>query len=274
MCTRDEVFTFSDPVLFPSIPVTYIITMEGSDRYDNVLSEIHRYKPTRNVVIVHHKPLSDCARPKWVTKVSHDLWNNNITIAKRDVNIPMLVLEDDVQFLPAVYDYAEHIDNVIANDRCEVYSLGACSTFSYQSSSKDITILLGGASQAFLFSKSGRQRLVQEYSDDSSYKSDIITHVKYIGIPWLHDLEIYYMFNVLAPIRPCAVQRFPMTENQKEWNNAFIHLIFYLTDASNDGAAIFELCHALGCFGGYIPVLITVLVLIVHIIYVLKKINK
>lgn len=272
MCTRDELFTFSDPVLFPSIPVTYVITMEGSDRHTKLLNELHTYKPTRNVVVVYHKSLSDCARPTWVTKVSDDLWNNNIMIAKRDLSTPMLVLEDDVQFLPRVYEYAEHINEMIASEKCEVYSLGVCSTLSYQSSSKDMTILLAGATQAILFSKSARQRLVREYGDNALYKSDIIAHVEHMGIPWLHDLEIYYMFHALAPIKPCAVQLFPMTQNQKEWSNALQRIIFYLTNASKDGTAIFEYSHTLGRFGG--SILLPVITILVFMVYHIKMKNK
>ena len=66
MCTRDEVLTFSEPVLFPSVPVTYAITMEGSSRYNNLIQELKTYRPTRKVVIVHHKRMSECARPAWV----------------------------------------------------------------------------------------------------------------------------------------------------------------------------------------------------------------
>ena len=143
MCTRDEVLTFSDPVLFPSVPITYVITMEGSHRYHKLLRELRAYRPTKKVVIVHHKTFSDCARPHGISKSSQDLWRNNLMIAKRDPNSPMMILEDDVHFLPTVHDYAEHIDQTIANDRCELYTLGLAPIMSFPSSNEDMTILFG-----------------------------------------------------------------------------------------------------------------------------------
>ena len=127
MCSRDEIIMYSEPVLFPSIPITYVITTEGSDRYKQLLHELNTYKPTRKVVIVYHKSMTDCARPHWIKRASQDLWNNNLMIAKRDPNVPVLILEDDVHFLPRVHDYAKCIDETVANNKCELYSLGiAC----------------------------------------------------------------------------------------------------------------------------------------------------
>ena len=168
MCSSDEVIWFDDPVLFPSIPITYVITMEGSKRYKTLLNELNTYRPTRKVVIVHHKSMADCTRPQWVTKPSHDLWNNNLSIAKRDPSVPVLILEDDVRFLPRVRDYAKHIDETVANNKCELYSLGSDMQLSFPSFplNNDITVLDAVSSHAVLFSSNGRQRLVREYGDN------------------------------------------------------------------------------------------------------------
>ena len=257
MCTRDEVFTFSDPVLFPSVPITYVITMEGSHRYHELVRELRAYRPTRKVVIVHHKSLSNCARPHGVSTPSQDLWRNNLMIAKRDPNSPVMILEDDVHFLPAVRDYAEHIDQTIANNRCEIYTLGIAPMMSFSSSNEDMTILLGGCTQAVLFSTRARQRLVRDYGEDLSYKAIPKSTVNTLGIPWLHDHEIYYMFHTLAPKKPCAVQSQPLTENQKEWGNFVTDIVFDFSGAREDGTVLFEIHHALGYyFGGLIPFLV------------------
>jgi hypothetical protein len=264
MCTRDEVFTFSDPVLFPSVPVTYVITIEGSQRYDKLVRELRAYRPTRKVVIVHHKSFSDCARPHGVSTPSQDLWRNNLMIAKRDLNSPVMILEDDVHFLPTVHDYAEHIDQTIANDRCEIYTLGITPGMSFPSFNEDMTILLGGCAQAVLFSTRARQRLVREYGEDLSYKASL-KFVHTLGLSWLHDNEIYYMFHTLAPKKPCAVQSHPLTENQKEWRNVFKDIVFDFSGARDDGTMLYEIHHALGCyFGGSIPFLVLIAFLILY----------
>ena len=263
MCTRDEVLTFSDPILFPSVPIAYVITMEGSDRYHSLIRELRAYKPTQKVVIVHHKSLSDCARPQGVSTPSQDLWRNNLMIAKRDPNSPVMILEDDVHFLPTIHDYAEHIDQIIANNKCEIYTLGIAPLMSFPSSNKDMSILLGGCTQAVLFSTRARQRLVRDYGEDLSYKASVKDSVNNLGVPWLHDQEIYYMFHTLAPMKPCAVQSHPMTENQKEWRNFVTDIVFDLSGARNDGTTLFEIHHALGCYlGGAIPALVFIVFLI------------
>lgn len=248
MCTRDEVWTFSDPVLFPSVPIAYVITMEGSQRYDKLVRELRTYRPTRKVVIVHHKSFSDCARPQGVNTPSQDLWRNNLMIAKRDPNSPVLILEDDVHFLPAVRDYAEHIDQTIANDRCEIYTLGVQPIMSFPSSNEDMTILLGAQAQAVLFSTRARQRLIRNYGEDLSYKASLSAVVNTLGLPWLHDAEIFYMFHTLAPKKPCAVQSHPLTENQKEWANIFTHVVLDLSGARDDGTTLYEIGHVLGFY--------------------------
>lgn len=255
MCTRDEVLTFDDPVLFPSVPITYVITLEGSDRYDKLMHELMKYKPTKTVVIVHHKKRSICDRPSWVKKPSDDLWRNNLMIAKRDPTSPVLILEDDVHFLPRVLEYASHIDHVVATDQCEAYSLGTTAAVTFPSSTKDMTILFGGSAHAILYSKIGRQRLVREYYDDPAYKDKGL--FEYLMPCWIHDLEVYYHFHMLTSLEPCAVQSHPKTENQKEWGSIVVDMLFMMTGAREDGTIFYEYCHALGrYFGGAIPFMI------------------
>lgn len=269
MCTRDEVLTFSDHVLFPSIPVTYVITIEGSHRYNKLLQQLHEYRPTRTVIIVHHKSMSECKRPKWVTTPSLDLWQNNLAIAKRDPHSPVIILEDDVQFLPTVHEYAEHIDTLIANNECEVYSLGALPAISFPSSNKDMTVLYGGSAHAMLYSARGRQRLVRDYSNDTSYKVSPFVH--YI-FAWLHDTEMYAMLHALAPLKPCAVQSHPFTENQKEWRNVVLDVFYELTNAREDGTTLYECMHLLGRYcGGCFSFILIIIALLIQLLCCLCK---
>lgn len=274
MCSRDEIIMFSEPVLFPSIPITYVITMEGSERYKQLLHELNTYRPTRKVVIVHHKSMTDCARPQWVTKPSKDIWNNTLMIAKRDPNMPVLILEDDVHFLPRVYDYAKYIDETVANNKCELYSLGmAC--FLCFPLIHDIRVVLAGGTQAVLYSANGRQRLVREYGDNASYKNGMMQYLATnLGFTWLHDGEIYYEFHTLAPKEPCAVQSLPVTENQKEWGSSLIDIVFFLTGAREDGTTLFELTHAISFyFFGIIPI-VTLTILVFSLFVVCLKRNR
>ena len=258
----------SGPVLFPSIPITYVITMEGSKRYKQLLDELNTYRPTRKVVIVHHKLMADCARPHWVSKASNDLWNNTLMIAKRDPNVPVLILEDDVHFLPVVRDYAQHIDEIVASNKCDVYSLGMVCWLCFPSSMKDIRPVLAGGAQAVLYSASGRQRIVSKYGDDASYKDGLMKNIaRSLDLTWLHDGEMYYELYTLAPTKPCAVQALSMTENQKEWGNNVTHVAFNLTGAREDGTFLFEMAHAIGFyFFGLIPLAIFISCLFVYFI--------
>ena len=272
MCSRDEVILYNGPVLFPSISITYVITIEGSNRYESVLHELNTYRPTRKVIIVHHKPMAECARPSWVTKPSDDLWNNNLSIAKRDPSIPVLVLEDDVKFLPRLRDYAQHIDKTVSDNECEVYSLGIV-CFLCLPWKTDIKPILGGGAQAVFFSAKGRQRLVREYADNPSYKTKDIT--QNLNLTWLHDGEIYYEFETLAAPEVCAVQAFPMTENQQEWGNYLTSTAFEVTGARKDGTFLFELSHNIAYhFFGFIPLGLLNIVLVFYLIKSLMIYSK
>lgn len=261
MCTRDEVLTFADPVLFPSVPVTYVITMEGSERYDALMRELSTFRPTRTVVVVHHKPRSECPRPEWVTKASDDLWRNNIMIAQRDPSSPVLILEDDVCFLPRVRDLAAHIDAVVAQENCEVYSLGSVPFLSVPTFGRDVTILVGGSAHAVLYTARARQRLVRLYGDDPSFKKPLLPGLS------CHDLEISRVFHMLAPARPCAVQAHPMTENREDWTNLVFDVVFRLTGAHEDGTLLYELLHFVGrSFGGWVPFALVVAAVVVVVL--------
>ena len=267
MCTRDEILTFSEPVLFPSVPIAYVITMEGSNRYTSLLNELRTHRPTRTVVIVHHKPMSRCARPSWVTRVSDDLWRNNIIIAKRDPTVPVMIMEDDVRFLPRVHDYANHIDQMVAGNKCEIYSLGMLPSLSFPSSRADITVFLAGGFQAVLYSSRGRNRLVREYGNDPSYRKCTMRYVlEFFRFQWLHDIELTYNFYTLIPVRPCAVQSFPTTENQTVWRHALLSIMFHMSGAQKDGTKLFEMQHAIGRLGGCLPFVTFVVFVLAHVL--------
>ena len=216
--------------------------------------------------------MTDCARPQWVTKPSDDLWNNTLMIAKRDPNVPVLILEDDVQFLPRVNDYAQHIDEIVANNKCELYSLGLGCALSFPLIN-DTRVVIGGGSHAILYSANGRQHLIREYGDNPSYKDSIVKNiVKNIiasfGFPWLHDGEIYYELHTLAPKEPCAIQSFPLTDNQKEWANIYTNTVFYLTGARDDGTFLHEINHTVARYiFGFIPLIILIFCLIIKTIH-------
>ena len=211
--------------------------------------------------------MSRCARPSWVTKASDDLWRNNLMIAKRDPTVPVLIMEDDVRFLPRVYDYANHIDQMVAKSQCEIYSLGMSPSLSFVSSRSDITVLIGGCFQAVLYSARGRNRIVQEYDKIAFYKRSIMRHVsELLGLKWLHDTDLTYRFHTLIPIEPCAVQSFPMTENQKEWKHAVISAMIFMTGAREDGTRLFEMQHMIGRFGGLVPFVIFVILVLTRVL--------
>jgi hypothetical protein len=210
--------------------------------------------------------MSECARPAWVKSTADDLWNNNLMIAKRNPDAPVLILEDDVHFLPAVRDYAAHIDTLIASNKCELYSLGMVPLMSWPSSSRDICIVAGGSATAVLFSTAGRQRLVREYGDDPSYKTsknNIVRFAENFGFTMLHDYEVYFQFHALSSAEPCAVQPMPYTENRQNWNNPALELAINMTGAEEDGTTYFMISHMLGYYSGGVMILMVLFLILV-----------
>ena len=97
-CYREEVLFFPKS-LWNNKLVTYLITLEGSNRRERYMKELHRVKPSMQVIILHNKGFKKCFK-EGVYSPGQDLWHANQEIFRRCEadSRSVLILEDDVQF--------------------------------------------------------------------------------------------------------------------------------------------------------------------------------
>ena len=77
---RLETLHFDRPVL-NSVPVSFLLTLEGSPRRRTYIDVLQRYRPTRTVVIIHNAGFRKVAK-EGVTSISQDLWHANQLAAR------------------------------------------------------------------------------------------------------------------------------------------------------------------------------------------------
>lgn len=202
-CYTFEVLHFDNPA-FKTIPVSYLITMEGSERRDSYMHQLNKHRPTRKVVIVKNVGFNKCNKPAWVNSSAMDIWHANLTILEKHLNesnTPVLMLEDDVEFTDNAFHKCSDIEHFIENEYVDVYSLGSQAYLSYPVDFNHVRIVCGGCAQAVIFTINGAMKFRE------------INRI--LG---LHDSDMYMQLNSYMGTTPIATQTFPETTNSKEWN--------------------------------------------------------
>ncbi len=245
-CYRCEHLYFENPT-FKKIPVSFLITMENSQRRDSYLKELKNFRPTSHVVIVHNKGFKKCYKQN-VATTYQDLWHANLHIFKltESWKHPILLMEDDVNFTTHFQNYAPEIENFVLQENVEVYNLGCVPVVSNPASTGNhCRVFLFGAAHAMIYSYEVRKRLLQENAISFNTEE-------------LHDGYIGKMCTCFTHLYPCAVQNMPQTNNRVNWplfSKIYLNL-FAFTEPDIDGYVFFYLQHALLYFGGIIPFLL------------------
>ena len=267
-----EVLTFSDPIFSPRIPVTYLLTLRGSRRRAQYLRQLAHARPTRTVVILHN-PGQQC-KPS-IRTAREDLWHANQEIMRRTAHLdhPVLILEDDVEFvdLPTLRKVAPTIEDALLRTTvkagkagkggCELYFLGCVPLLSYRppspptpSDRDHLRCMLCGSTHAVIYSATARARLRGK------------------ALPsWLtHDLLASGLCRSWTWKYPLAVQRHPITNNSREWGRLYrCHWYFRLWRADRDGVNFYRVHHSLGAIGGIVGVAVPVLAVVVLVLILL-----
>lgn len=253
-CYRCEHLYFENPT-FKKIPVSFLITMENSQRRDSYLKELKHFRPTSHVVIVHNKGFKKCYKQNVATSYQ-DLWHANLHIFKltESWKHPILLMEDDVNFTTHFQNYAPEIEHFVLQENVEVYNLGCVPVISNPvSTGNHCRVFCFGSTHAMIYSYEVRKRLLQENAISFNTED-------------LHDSYIGKMCTCFTHVYPCAVQNIPKTNNRDNWplfSKIYLNL-FAFTEPDIDGYVFYYLQHALLYFGGIIPfLLMLILVLIV-----------
>lgn len=169
-CYKFEKLNYDSGLLDTNVDVTYIIHLENSGRYDNILKQLEKYKPTKIVYILLNKGFSKCN--KTGIESSHaDLTDCYLQIfkhAQKQNFDNILILEDDFVFNEKIKEN-EHIKNINtflekkAGDNF-IYFLGAIPWFLIPYNSYNYRCILSSGTHSVIYSKSHRDDFLENFS--------------------------------------------------------------------------------------------------------------
>ena len=208
-CYNFEKLNYESGFLDTNIDVTYIIHLENSGRYDNILKQLEKYKPTKIVYILLNKGYSKCNKVGIKSSYA-DLTDSYLQIFKhaQQQNFGnILILEDDFIFSEKIKE-KEHITNV--NNFLEkksgdnfIYFLGAIPWLLVPYDSYNFRCMLSTGTHSVIYSKSHRDDFLENFN-----RKMLVT-----------DWDVNYNINLTSRFiyyTPLCYQVFGSTENSKQ----------------------------------------------------------
>ena len=240
-CYEIETLHFDNPV-FKKIGLTVLITMKDSSRRIQYMKQLSENKPTATVVILHNQGFKKCPKEN-VSNTLQDLWHANqkaisLLVQKKE---PLLILEDDVEFLTNFQADARRIEMFFMRKKgaCS-YNLGSHVLLSVPSFYPHIRVLLGGMNQAVLYNARALKKM-------SSVQIGVVPH----------DLILTLKLKTYVYKRPLTFQKLTQTANSKAWNIGGIPLLIQKEMLGlGSSQKSFEKSHFLAPFGGILPCIV------------------
>jgi hypothetical protein len=207
-CYTFEKLNYESGLLDSNVDVTYIIHLENSGRYDNIIKQLEKTKPTKIVYILLNKGYSKCNKVGVKNSVD-DLTDSYLQIfkhAQKQNFGNILILEDDFIFSEKIKE-KEHITNV--NNFLEkksgdnfIYFLGAIPWLLVPYDSYNYRCIFSTGTHCVIYSKSHRDDFLENFN-----RKMLIT-----------DWDVNYNINLTSRFiyyKPLCYQVFGDTENSK-----------------------------------------------------------
>jgi hypothetical protein len=169
-CYNFEKLNYESGFLDANVDVTYIVHLENSHRYDNIIKQLEKYKPTKTVYILLNKGFGKC--DKAGIKSPHaDLTDCYLQIfkhaQKQNFN-NILILEDDFVFSEKIKD-GEHVANI--NKFLEkkmgdnfIYFLGAIPWLLVPYDSYNYRCMCSSGTHSVIYSKLHRDDFLENFN--------------------------------------------------------------------------------------------------------------
>jgi hypothetical protein len=224
-CYHFEYRNYKKGFLDSFVDITYVITLEKSNRMKNIENQLLKYTPTKYVYIVFNKGYKKCNKILYQQSPPYDLKDAYFNIIKHSIKNNynnILILEDDFIFNPKITNI--HIINEIKlcfelNKKNKMYfNLGPIPLLFYPNLNLQNNTYRGlftACSQSIIYNKNIQLDLLKKYNDNTKHW-DLFLEKNYINY--------FYKF-------PLCYQIFPETENQKHWlnDNIFQYMIGKVT---------------------------------------------
>jgi len=222
-CYQFKSIKFDNGLFDETVDATYIINLVGNGRYDNIINQINKYKPTSQVYILLNQGFRKCNKTKHIVYPADDLNDAFLQIFrhandKKYENI--LILEDDFIFHKEIKN-KKHINSIskfLKKKQGEdfIYFLGCIPYLMLPNITdlKHFNNISSGGMHSVIYSKKNRQNMMDNYND-------IIFKYK----DW--DTNARNQKNRYAYYKCLCYQLFPETENSKYWNisHPIVHFI-------------------------------------------------
>ena len=206
-CYRFEEIKYDKGLFNASTDATYVICMEGSSRYKNVILQLDEYKPTKTVYILFNKGFKKCSKPSYVTASNFDLIDANLTIFKHAQQMKynnILILEDDFIFDEKVKE-KKHLDEI--------------NQFLIKKSDEEIIYLLGTLPFIMIPYEQKHYITISTGTHAVFFNKKIRVKILKISPKQIKDWDDYHNFysQKYTYYTSLCYQLFPKTENQKTW---------------------------------------------------------
>lgn len=241
-CYENEVIHNNDPI-FKKIKHTFLLTMNGSPRRSQYMEQLKKYPLTETVVIVHNSGYKVCEK-RGVYTPAQDLWHANKNVSGMISNEPVIILEDDVEFLPIIREVASDVEDFVTGYRGPLCYRMGCIPFFSVPEGDHLRIFLGADTHGCIFNSKAVDRITS------------------IDVSFLHDLEMSLYMDVYSHKNPMAIQEKENTENAQTWNVLGIPMFYINTVGQGNMELLYGRSHLIGSFGGIVPLLIMFLALI------------
>ena len=208
-CYNFEKLNYESGFLDTNIDVTYIIHLENSGRYDNILKQLEKYKPTKTVYILLNKGYNKCNKVG-IKSTYADLTDSYLQIfkhAQKQNFGNILILEDDFIFSEKIKE-KEHITNV--NNFLEkksgdnfIYFLGTVPWLLIPYDTYNYRCIFSTGTHSIIYSKSHRDDFLENFN-----RKMLVT-----------DWDVNYHINLTSRFiyyTPLCYQIFENTDNSKE----------------------------------------------------------
>jgi len=207
-CYKLTTVKFSKGLFDSCINMAYLITMENSSRQDEFMKQLKEHTPASTVMIQYNKGYRKCDKKINKNTSAYDLSDalrNIFTNALENNYKRILVFEDDFIMDKTKYSMKDvkRICKFINKNNPDVYNLGALIHFSLPTTEYHIKLLVHGISQSVIYNENYMKKYINAAAAGKIEHCD----------QFWNDPNI----STYAYYKPITYQKFPATENMKQW---------------------------------------------------------
>ena len=193
-CYELEERNYKDGLLSPEVEATYILYLEGSNRYDDINKQLEMFHPTNKVFIVHNNGFKKCDKQLIEYKPAIDLidaYLYALNNAKNNNYKNIIILEDDFMFDPKIKDSKDI--NIIKNflnkneNKSVTYLLG-CIPYIQIPSSNYSRVLKGIGTHAVIYNKNSVNKLLDNKEKLYDWDKDVSKYTT----KYMHNYPLCY----------------------------------------------------------------------------------